>query len=217
VSSHGLLTTVAWQLPAAATYALDGGVFVTGAALQWLAETLHLLPDVASSALLAEEATNGEVTFVPALAGLAAPHWLPNVRGALFGLSRATTPADIARATIEGICCRVHEVVAAMEKDAGRAISALKVDGGPTANPFLMQCLADTIGVDVCVAAAREATAIGIASLAGHVALGISLDVLAGRWRAEAVYRPCLSPAERAARLSRWQRAVAAARVFHTT
>ena len=215
LSSHGLLTTVAWQLPSAAAYALDGGVFVTGAAVQWLAETLRLLPDVASSAQFAEQATAGDVTFVPALAGLAAPYWLPDVRGAFFGLSRATTPADIARATLEGICCRVYEVVAAMEKDAGCAIAALKVDGGPTANPYLMQCLADTIGVDVQVAAVREATAIGAASLAGHAALGISLETLAGRWQAEAVYHPRLAHTERAARLKRWQRAVAAVRVYH--
>jgi glycerol kinase len=216
MSAHGLLTTVAWQRPDAVTYALDGGVFVTGAAVQWLADTLHLLPDVAASSRLAEEATGGDVTCVPALAGLAAPHWLPDVRGAFFGLSRATTPADMARATLEGICCRVFEVVAAMEKDAGRAISALKVDGGPTANSYLMQCLADTIGVDVCVAATREATATGVASLAGHAALGIGLDEIAGWWQAAAVYHPRLSPVERAARLNRWQRAVAAVRAFHT-
>lgn len=215
LSSHGLLTTVAWQLAEATTYALDGGVFVTGAAVQWLADTLHLLPDVAASALLAEEAQGSDVTFVPALAGLAAPYWLPDVRGALFGLSRATTPADIARATLEGICCRVAEVVAAMEKDAGRAITALKVDGGATANPYLMQCLADTIGVDVRVAAAREATAIGIAMLAGHVALGTTLDDIGRQWQAGSEFRPRLSSSERASRLQRWQRAVRAVRAFH--
>jgi glycerol kinase len=214
-SHNGLLATVAWSLPSAAVYALDGGIFVAGAAVQWLAETLHLLPDVASSARYAEMATGADVVFVPALAGLGAPHWLPDVRGAFFGLSRATTAADLARATLEGICCRVHEVVAAMEKDAGRAISALKVDGGPTANPYLMQCLADTIGVDVQVAAQREATAIGAASLAGYAALGIGFEALAGRWQAEAIYSSRLSQAERTTRLSRWQRAVAAVRVYH--
>ena len=215
LSGHRLLTTVAWQLPAGVAYALDGGVFVSGAAVQWLADTLHLLPDVASSARLAEEAIGSELTFVPALAGLAAPYWLPDVRGALFGLTRATTPADIARATLEGIACRVYEVAAAMEKDAGFTIRHLKVDGGPTGNPYLMQYLADLLGVDVWVAAERESTAIGIASLAGHAALGTSLAELAARWRAEAVYHPRMSQAEREERLGRWQRAVAAVRCFH--
>jgi glycerol kinase len=216
LSRHGLLATVAWQRPQATTYALDGGVFVTGAAIQWLAEALRLLPDAASSARLAEEATDAGVTFIPALAGLAAPYWLPDARGAFFGLSRATTPADIVRATLEGICCRIDDVVAAMEKDARRAISALKVDGGPTANPYLMQCLADTIGVEIRVAAAREATAVGVASLAGHAALGISLDDLAARWQAKAVYQPRLPHDQRKERLDRWRRAVAAVRRFHS-
>ena len=217
LSSHGLLTTVAWQLPPSTTYALDGGIFVAGAAVQWLAETLHIIPDVASSAALAQESTDSELTFVPALAGLAAPHWLPDVRGALFGLTRATTPADIARATLQGLACRVYEVAAAMEKDAGCALSRLKVDGGPSANPYLMQCLADILGIDVQVAAESEATAMGIASLAGYAALGTNLETLAGRWQASKVYRPQVAEADRRAMLSRWQRAVAAVRTYHTT
>ena len=217
LSSHGLLTTIAWQLPPSTTYALDGGIFITGAAVQWLAETLHIIPDVASSATLAQESTNRDLTFVPALAGLAAPHWLPDVRGALFGLTRATTAADIARATLEGIACRTCDVVAVMEQDAGRSISALKVDGGPTENMYLMQCLADLLGVDIVVAAERESTAAGIASLAGYAALGISLETLACRWQASKVYHPQMAEADRQVILSRWQRAVAAVRSFHTT
>lgn len=213
-SRHGLLATVAWQLAGGAAYALDGGIFVTGAAVQWLAETLRLLPDVASSATMAAHAPGG-VTFVPALAGLAAPQWQPGVRGAMFGLTRATTPGDIARATLEGIACRVHDVVRAMEQDAGIGMAQLKVDGGATANAYLMQCVADMLGVDVCVAAQSEATATGIAHLAGHAALGIGLADLAARWSAAAVYHPHITVGERQERLDRWQRALAALRLFH--
>jgi glycerol kinase len=214
-SSSGLLTTVAWQLADGPAYALDGGVFVTGAAVQWLAEGIGLLPDVAASSVAAERSADQLVTFVPALAGLAAPHWRPEVQGAIFGLTRATTPADLARATLEGIACQVYEVVKAMERDAGEAIPLVKVDGGPSANRYLMQFLADLLGAEVRVAAAREATAIGAANLAGHAALGISLEELAARWQAEAVYVPRMSEAEREAHLERWGRALAAARRFH--
>ncbi|MEP7359184.1 MAG: FGGY family carbohydrate kinase, partial [Anaerolineales bacterium] len=190
LSQGALLTTVAWQLPGETAYALDGGIFVTGAAVQWLADSLHLLPDVMSSAQLAAESTDTEVVCIPALAGLAAPYWQADVRGALFGLSRATTPADIVRATLDGIACRVAEVVQAMQRDGGwgegAAPASLKVDGGPTQNGYLMQRVADLTGLEVQVAAAREATAIGIANLAAHSAWGVSLPELAARWRAEA-------------------------------
>ncbi len=214
-SEHGLLTTVAWQMPGGATYALDGGIFVTGAAVQWVTENLHLLPDVASSAQVAAQSADSTVTFVPALAGLAAPHWQSEVRGALFGLSRATTPADIVRATLAGIACRTWEVVKAMEQDAGRSPAHLKVDGGPSANSYLMQFLADLLGLEVRVAAAREATAIGVANLAGHAALGIALDQLAARWQSEAVYVPKMGEGDRREILERWQNALAAVRRFH--
>ena len=153
--------------------------------------------------------------MLPALAGLAAPYWLTHVRGALFGLSRATTPADIVRATLEGIACRVVDVVAAMQADAGQVIASLKVDGGPSGNPYLMQCLADLANVEVRVAAAREATAIGMANLAAHAALGVGLDELAARWRAEAAYTPQIDAAARARRLERWRRAVSSVQHYH--
>jgi glycerol kinase len=214
-SDHGLLTTVAWQMPGGVTYALDGGIFVTGAAVQWVTENLHFISDVAASAQVAAQATDLAVTFVPALAGLAAPHWQSEVRGAIFGLSRATSPADIVRATLAGIACRTYEVVQAMEQDAGRSPAHLKVDGGPSANAYLMQFLADLLGKEVHVAAAREATAIGAANLAGHAALGVGLDELAARWQAEAVYAPKMQAADRQEILERWQNALAAVQRFH--
>jgi glycerol kinase len=215
LSRHGLLSTVAWHWPGQKAYALDGGIFVTGAAVQWLAETLGLLPDAAASAEAALQAADDTVVCVPALAGLAAPHWRPQARGAFFGLSRATAPADLARAVLRGIACRVVEVVDAMQQDAGQLPATLKVDGGPTGNPFLMQCLADLLDKEVRVAAAREATAIGAASLAGHSALGWSLPEIAARWQAEAVYAPRMPAGERQAHWERWQRAVQAVRHYH--
>ncbi|MGQ0601954.1 MAG: FGGY family carbohydrate kinase [Anaerolineales bacterium] len=215
LSNNGLLTTVAWRFPGQTAYALDGGIFVTGAAVQWLVESLHLLPHAAASAESASQSTNPDVVFIPALQGLAAPHWQSDARGALFGLSRGTTPADLARATLDGIACRVYEVVTAMAQDAGQMPPHLKVDGGPSANPYLMQSIADLLNVEVRVAAAREATAIGIANLAAHSALGTPLDELAARWQAEAVYTPKIDEHERARRLERWQRALGALQHFH--
>ena len=215
LSQHRLLTTIAWQMAGETTYALDGGIFVAGAVLQWLAEGLRLLPDAAASSQAALKSAQSGVVFVPALAGLGAPHWLPEARGAIFGLSQATTPADLARAALEGIACRVYEVVQAMANDAGQAPVALKVDGGPSANTFLMQSLADILGIDVQVAAIREATAVGIANLAAHSALGVGLADLARRWRPEQVFLPAISVDERLSRLAAWQRGLDAVRRFH--
>lgn len=215
LSTQGLLTTVAWQFDDRAAYALDGGIFVTGSAVQWLAESLKLIPDPAASAAAAARSTDQDVVFVPALQGLAAPHWNAAARGALFGLSRGTGPDDLVRATLDGIACRVYEVVQAMAQDAGRAPTTLKVDGGPAANPYLMQMIADLLNLDVSVAAAREATAMGVAQLAAHSALGLSLADLATRWEAEAVYRPKMAEPDRRRRLERWDRALAALRRFH--
>ncbi len=220
LSDHRLLTTVAWQFPGHTAYAFDGGIFVMGAAVDWLADELHLLPDVTASAALAAGSTDTEVVCVPALAGLAAPYWQTQVRGALFGLSRATTPADIVRATLEGLACRVVDVVSAMRADLQTAgMTAfppyLKVDGGPASNPYLMQWVANLTDLEVRVAAARESTAIGMANLAAHSALGLSLPDLAARWQAEAVYTPQISAADRAARLGHWRAAVAGLMHFH--
>jgi glycerol kinase len=215
LSNNGLLTTVAWRFGDQTAYALDGGIFVTGAAVQWITESLGLLPNVAASSEAAAQSADGEVVFVPALQGLAAPHWLADARGAIFGLSRGSGPADIARATLDGIACRVHEVASAMAQDAGRSLTNLKVDGGPSGNAYLMQAIADLLQVDVRVAAAREATAMGIANLAGHSALRLPLDQLAARWQAEAVYNPKMAAADRERKLERWNQALAALKQYH--
>ncbi|MGE5463562.1 MAG: FGGY family carbohydrate kinase [Syntrophothermus sp.] len=216
LSDHGLLTTMAWHWADETAYALDGGIFVTGAAVQWLTESLGFLPDPAASAEFALQSKEHDVVVVPALQGLAAPHWLSDARGAIFGLSRGSLPADIVRATLDGIAFRVYEVVNAMAQDAGQSPPHLKVDGGPSGNPYLMQYIADLLNVEVRVAAAREATAMGIANLAAHSALGISLQDLASCWQSEAVYQPQIDAAERQRRLAKWNKALAAVKVYHS-
>ena len=216
LSNNGLLTTMAWHWDKETAYALDGGIFVTGAAVQWLTESLHFLSDPAASAESALQSKDGDVVVVPALQGLAAPHWLSDARGAIFGLSRGSLPADIVRATLDGIAFRVYEVVNAMSQDAGQAPPSLKVDGGPSGNPYLMQYIADLLNLEVRVAAAREATAIGIANLAAHSALGISLETLADCWQSEAIYQPKIDEQERQRRLAKWNKALEAVKVYHS-
>ena len=215
LSQQGLLTTVAWQIGEHVHYALDGGDFAAGAAVQWLVENAAFLSHAAASHTVAQQADDHNVVFVPALAGLGAPQWQAQARGTLFGVSRATTQADIVRATLEGIACRVCDIVNAIERDAGYQLTQLKVDGGPAANPFLMQTLADLLAIEVQVAAEGEATAVGIANLAGHAALGLATSVLRQRWQAQTIYHPTMSPQERNRRRERWQRALAAMRVFY--
>lgn len=214
LSNNGLLTTMAWHWDKETSYALDGGIFVTGAAVQWLTESLHFLPDPAASAEIASQSNDEDVVVVPALQGLAAPHWLSDARGAIFGLSRGSQPADIVRATLDGIAFRVYEVVNAMSQDAGQTPPSLKVDGGPSGNPYLMQYIADLLNIEVRVAAAREATAMGIANLAAHSALGISLETLADCWQSEAVYQPRIDEQERQHRLAKWNKALEAVKMY---
>lgn len=216
LSDHGLLTTVGWSFNDQHIYALDGGIFVTGAAVQWLHENLNAIPDPPSSTDAARRSTDMDVIVVPALQGLAAPHWRTDVRGAIFGLSRKTTIDDIVRATLDGIACRVYEVVTAMSKDAGQPPPHLKVDGGSSGNPYLMQMIADLLMLDVQVSVAQEATAIGIANLASVSAIGTSMSDLAENWQAERIYSPQMRDGERAKKLSHWNKAVDAVKSYHS-
>jgi len=215
LSNNGLLTTVAWNFNGHTAYAFDGGIFVTGSAVQWLRDNLKLIPDSPSSSDAAKNSTDQGVVIVPALQGLAAPHWRTDVRGAMFGLSRASSAEDIVRATLDGIACRVYEVVTAMSQDAGQAPPHLKVDGGPSGNPYLMQMIADLLNLEVRVSAALEATAIGIANLAGVSAFGTSFDALAANWKAERTYSPKMNKSERERKLAQWNKAIEAVKIFH--
>jgi glycerol kinase len=215
LSNNGLLTTVGWNFDNHTAYAFDGGIFVTGSAVQWLRDNLKVIPDSASSNESANRSTDFGVVVVPALQGLAAPHWRTDIRGAMFGLNRSTTSDDIVRATLDGIACRVYEVVTAMSQDAGQTPPHLKVDGGPSGNPYLMQMISDLLSLEVRVSAALEATAIGIANLAGVSALGTSFDDLSRNWKAEASYHPKMSGAEPEKKLAQWNKALNAVKAFH--
>ncbi len=216
LSNNGLLTTVGWNFDGHTAYALDGGIFVTGSAVQWLRDNLKVIPDAASSNDAANRSTDLGVVIVPALQGLAAPHWRTDVRGAMFGLNRSTTSDDIVRATLDGIVCRVYEVVTAMSQDAGQAPPHLKVDGGPSGNPYLMQMIADLLNLEVRVSAALEATAIGIANLAAVSALGTSFDQLSENWKSETIYTPNMQVVEREKKLAQWNKALEAVKAYHS-
>ncbi len=210
-SNSGLLTTIAWRLgDGPLVYALEGSVFIAGAAVQWLRDGLRIIDQASDIEPLAREvADSGGVTFIPAFAGLGAPYWDPEARGALLGLTRGTERGHVARACLEGIAQQVADVVEAMSRDAGRPLGLLRVDGGATANNLLMQLQADFLGSEVSRPPFVEATAFGAAFLAG---LGVGLfpdpAAIAERWREERRFTPELDEAARHDRRAAWKRAV---------
>ena len=212
-SRHRLLSTIAWDA-GGRQYALEGSVFVAGAVVQWLRDGLGIIARSADvEALAASVADSGGVYFVPAFTGLGSPHWDPYARGSLQGLTRGTTRAHIARAALESIAFQSAELLEAMQRDAGRPLLELRVDGGATANDLLMQFQADLVGVPVVRPRVTETTALGAAWLAG---LGVgywgSVAELAASWRAERRFEPAMSRADAQARLATWSRAVERAR-----
>jgi glycerol kinase len=209
VSSDGLLSTVAWRLGEQTSYALEGSAFVTGAAVQWLRDGLGLISDASETDQLARTvADNGGVYLVPAFVGLGAPHWDMYARGMLIGLTRGTTRAHVVRATLESIAYQSRDLADAMAR-AGQPIRELKVDGGGTANPFLMQFQADLLGVPVEVAAIQETTALGAACLAG-LGVGLWADTaeLSRRWRSSRRYEPAMTEDQRETLFTTWLAAV---------
>jgi glycerol kinase len=218
LSQHRLLTTVAASGPGDAEYALEGAVFVAGAAVQWLRDGLKLFTEAPAIEGLARQSDpEQEVVFVPGFVGLGAPHWMPEARGALFGLTRGTTAADISRATLEGVAFQVADLVEAADADAGSSLTSLRVDGGMARNEWLLQCQADLLGIPVSVPEVSEATALGAALLAGMGA-GIwhGTEQLRPLIRLGAEARPRMAEAERRARHARWRRAVRAVAAFHS-
>lgn len=168
VSNNKLLTTIAWKIDDKVVYALEGSAFTCGALIQWLRDGLRLFDDAANSEVLAESvADNGGVVFVPALTGLAAPHWDPDARGSIFGITRGTTRGHIARAALEGICFQVDELLSTMSADTGKPITEIRIDGGATANNLLMQFQADISELKIFRPSNLESTALGAAYLAG--------------------------------------------------
>ncbi len=214
VTSGGLLSTVACRRHGRSTYALEGGVFVGGAVVQWLRDELRLVDSAADiEALAASVPDAGGIAFVPAFAGLGAPHWDPYARGALLGLTRGTTAAHIARAALESIALQVADLVTALEHDGGMTLAELRVDGGAAANNLLLQLQADLLGRPVVRPAVTETTALGAAYLAG-LATGIWQDEaeVAALWRAERRFEPTLPTAQADAIKARWREAVSRSR-----
>jgi glycerol kinase len=215
-SQQHLLTSVAWRLGAGALqYALEGSVFVGGAAVQWLRDGLALIPNSDAVEELARRVPDTDgVHFVPAFTGLGAPYWDPQARGALVGLTRGTGAAHIARATLEAIAFQSTDVLQAMQADSGRTLSELRVDGGGSRNALLMQFQADLLGAPVVCARHSESTAVGAACLAG-IGLGMwTAAEVSADWQAGPTYLPCMSRDEAASRLQRWSLAVASTRRF---
>ena len=214
VSKNKLLATRAASLVAGPQFAIEGSIFIAGAAVQWLRDQLCIIETAAQSGELAASVPDtGGVCFVPAFVGLGAPHWDSQARGMLSGLTAATNRAHIARAALEGIAYQTRELVEAMEADSGEELKELRVDGGAAANDFLMQFQADILGKRIVRPADNETTALGAAYLAG-LASGFfkSLEDLEQFWRAEKIYEPKMSPDRREQLYSGWKSAVARCR-----
>ena len=214
-SASGLLTTVAWRLGRdPIEYALEGSVFVAGAVVQWLRDGLGIVSASSEVEALARQAPdNGGVYFVPAFAGLGAPHWDPNARGVICGLTRGSTAAHLARAALESIAYQTVDVVRAMEKDSGLDLPELRVDGGASTNDLLMQFQADVLGTPVVRPRMTETTALGAAYLAGlAVGLWKSTDSIGEKWQIDRAFEPRIGASQRDRLLSEWARALQRAR-----
>jgi glycerol kinase len=210
LSEHGLVTTVAWRIGTETTYALEGSAFIAGAAVQWLRDGLGLVKSAGEIEALARKVPSSDgVVFVPALAGLGAPHWDQAARGTITGLTRGTTAAHLARATLEGIAFEVRDLLFAMSQDAKRSLTKLRVDGGAAANDLLMQFQADVANVAVERPVDIESTGRGAAMLAG-IGAGLCkhLDEVARMVALGTRFEPKMPARERDEHLGRWQSAV---------
>ncbi len=209
-SNHGLLTTIAWKQAGSVTYALEGSVFSAGAAVHWLRDELQIIRSSEEiEPLAASVVHSGGVVFVPAFAGLGAPYWDPHARGAIFGLTRGSGRAEIARAVLESICFQAFDVLDAMKADSGLDFTELRVDGGMTVNNTLLQIQADILNVTVVRPAVTETTALGAAYLAG---LGSGfwkhISEIDSQWKIDASFHPQISSDQRLSMLNIWKKAV---------
>ena len=210
-SAHGLLSTIAWRLrDEAVQYAVEGSIFITGAAVQWLRDGLGIIRTAAEIEPLASSVpdSNG-VVFVPAFTGLGTPHWDAYARGTIVGLTRGATKAHLARATLESIALQAVDVLEAMHADSGLPLSELRVDGGASANDLLMQMQADLAGIPVIRARMAEITALGAAYLAG-LAVGFwrNENKIDAQWIADRTFKPSISDDERKTKIETWRRAI---------
>jgi glycerol kinase len=209
-SQRGLLTTIAWGLNGRVTYALEGSIFIAGAAIQWLRDGLGIIANAAETEVIAGSVTDtGGVYFVPAFVGLGAPYWDAYARGIIIGLTRGTNRAHLVRAALEAICYQTRDVVDAMMADAGMSLHTLRVDGGAVTNNLLCQLQADLLGVPVQRPVVTETTALGAAYLAG-LAVGVwkSQEEIAAQWQVDREFHPQMSALERDRLYAGWRRAV---------
>ena len=209
-SENGLVTTIAWGLDGKVTYALEGSIFVAGAAIQWLRDEMRLIDSAADSEYMASKVkdTNG-CYVVPAFTGLGAPHWDQYARGTIVGITRGVNKYHIIRATLESIAYQVNDVLCAMKADSGIGLASLKADGGASANNFLMQVQADIINAPVNRPVCVETTAMGAAYLAG-LAVGYwkNKDEVVKNWAVDRTFTPSINEEDRAARIKGWNKAV---------
>src|SRR5207248_3070934 len=216
-SRYRLLRTMAATLDEKPQYALDGSVFIAGAAVQWLRDGLRLFQVAPSiEQLAAQSDLEQPVLFVPGFVGLGAPHWVPEARGVLFGLTRGTTAADVSRATLEGVAFQVADLIGAAGEDAGRPLQALRVDGGMARNAWFLQCQADLLGLPVLQSPQSESTGLGAALLAGlHAGVWPNVDALRKLPQQDKRFEPHMSAATRQQRVAEWRRAVKAVIEFY--
>ena len=215
-SENGLLTTVAWGLDGRMTFAIDGGIYIAGAAVQWLRDKLNIIDQFSDTEAMALSAGDtGGMFFVPAFAGLAAPHWDQYARGAMVGLTGGTTKEQIVRATLESVAYQVKDNLEVMIRDSNIDIKCMRADGGMATNRFLMQFQADILGIPVDVPVIHETTALGAAYMAS-LGLGENrdLDEVAGKWRLACRYEPQMSEDRRQKLLYDWHRAVERAKAW---
>jgi glycerol kinase len=209
VSNNKLLTTVGYRLDGKTTYALEGSIFVAGAAVQWLRDGIGIIDTAHQTEAMAESLdSNNGVYLVPAFTGLGAPHWDPDARGAIFGITRDTGPAELVRATLESVCYQTFDLLEAKRRD-GLKPTRLRIDGGMVQNNWLCQFLADTLGIVVERPAVTETTALGAAYLAGlQIGLFASLDDIAQHWQAEREFDPAMESSHRNLLLADWHEAI---------
>lgn len=215
-SKNNLLTTIAWRIGKKTTYALEGSVFIAGAVIQWLRDELKVISSASESEVLAQSVVDsGGVYFVPAFVGLGAPYWDPDARGAIFGITRGVNKAHIVRAALESIAYQSEDLFAAMSSDYGKRIDLLKVDGGAANNNFLMQFQADISGIPVCLPENIEATALGVAYMAGlYCGFWSDLNEIKEKWQPKYRYEPKMIVEERKKLLEYWHKAVVSAKGF---
>ncbi|MBN1409747.1 MAG: glycerol kinase GlpK [Spirochaetales bacterium] len=215
-SKNSLLTTVAWQIGDKIEYALEGSVFIAGAVVQWLRDELKIIKASSETQSIASSVPDtGGVVFVPAFVGLGAPYWDPDARGAVFGMTRGTGQAHIIRAALESISFQTADLFDAIQKDIQKKVVSLRVDGGASANDFLLQFTADILNIPIIRPRIKETTALGAAYLAG-LATGVYPDrkAIEKNWREDKQFQPGLDPESRARALTHWKKAVEAVRTF---